>query len=67
MSNVEHEELLAELREAYLLRKMATLSYSMALNNCAEKGITNKKMGDAVGLSEAAIRQWRYRNGENDG
>jgi len=54
--------LLEDVKEAYLMRQMATLVYSTAITNCVEAGISNRQIGIHLGLSEAAIRNWRKRN-----
>jgi len=53
------DELFTVRQERALLKE----KYHAALAKGAEAGMSNRKMGEIVGVSEAAIRMYRKRNG----
>ena len=40
----------------------ARTEYTAAIQEAIENGLSNRKIGELVGVSEAAIRMWRKRN-----
>lgn len=58
----ENQQALDELAEKYEDIKRAKSAYTLAINECAERGISNIKMGKVLGITETAVRKWRERH-----
>lgn len=52
----------AQLREAAQRRREANKNYETCIKNAVAVGMSNIKIASVVGVTEAAIRNWRKRH-----
>lgn len=58
---------LDDLAHAHELRKTAVSNYNRALQRCKAAGISNRKMAEVTGMTEAAIRMhFKRRSAKTD-